>query len=62
MASHEYIKVEAFADHGKGLEGASSSVFNEVLAASADSADGVMLDVKGYGVLNVWSVLEVWNV
>lgn len=58
LASHEYIKVEAFADHGKGLEGASSSVFNEVLAASADSADGVMLDVKGYGDINANEVVR----
>ena len=58
LEAHDHIKVEAFADHGKGLEGASSSVFSEVLAASTDSAEGVMLDVKGYGDISAEQVVR----
>ena len=56
--SNDYINVEAFADQGGGLEGVSTSVFGEVLAASTSSADGVMLDVKGYGDINVNEVVR----
>jgi len=58
LDSNEYITVEAFADQGGGLEGVSTSLFGEVLAASTSSADGVMLDVKGYGDINVNDVVR----
>ena len=58
LDSNEYITVEAFADQGSGLEGVSTSVFGEVLAASTGTADGVMLDVKGYGDINVNDVVR----
>ena len=58
LAKHEYIKVEAFADQGKGLEGVSSSVFSEVLAASTTDSNGVMLDVKGYGDISASEVVK----
>jgi len=50
LENNEYITVEAFADTGKGLKSVGSSVFGEVLAASAgNSSDGVVYDVRGYG-------------
>lgn len=58
LDSNEYITVEAFANQGGGLEGVSTSLFGEVLAASTSSADGVMLDVKGYGDINVNDVVR----
>ena len=58
LEQNEYITVEAFADQGEGLEGVSTSVFGEVLAASTSASDGVMLDVKGYGDINVNEVVR----
>ena len=58
LDSNDYINVEAFADQGGGLEGVSTSVFGEVLAASTSSADAVMLDVKGYGDIHVNEVVR----
>ncbi len=58
LENNEYITVEAFADQGDGLEGVSTSVFGEVLAASTSASDGVMLDVKGYGDINVNEVVR----
>ena len=58
LDNNDYITVEAFADQGGGLEGVSTSVFGEVLAASTSPADGVMLDVKGYGDINVNDVVR----
>ena len=58
LATHDYIKVEAFADQGKGLQGVSASVFGEVLAASTGDIDGVVLDVKGYGDINANEVVQ----
>ena len=58
LDNNEYIIVEAFADQGDGLEGVSTSVFGEVLAASTSASDGVMLDVKGYGDINVNEVVR----
>ena len=50
LDENEYITVEAFADTGTGLKSVGSSVFGEVLAASAgNSSDGVVYDVRGYG-------------
>ena len=57
LDANEYITVEAFADHGNGLEGASASVFSEVLAASG-GADGVQLDVRGYGDISASDVVR----
>ena len=42
----------------RGLEGVSTSVFGEVLAASTSASDGVMLDVRGYGDINVNEVVR----
>ena len=58
LDNNEYITVEAFADQGDGLEGVSTSVFGEVLSASTSDSDGVMLDVKGYGDINVNEVVR----
>jgi len=50
LEKNERIRIEAFADLGKGMESLTPSVFAEVLAASAGTdADGVMLDVQDYG-------------
>ena len=50
LDENEYITVEAFADTGTGLKSVGSSVFGEVLAASAgNSSNGVVYDVRGYG-------------
>ncbi|XDZ62982.1 flagellar hook assembly protein FlgD [Alphaproteobacteria bacterium LSUCC0396] len=50
LEENEYITVEAFADTGAGLRSVGSSVFSEVLAASAgSSSEGVVYDVRGYG-------------
>ena len=50
LDKNEYITVEAFADTGKGLKSVGSSVFGEVLAASAGTTSGgVVYDVRGYG-------------
>ena len=50
MASGEVVRIEAFADMGKGMESLTPSVFAEILAASTgDAATGVMLDVRDYG-------------
>ena len=50
LDENEYITVEAFADTGTGLQSVGSSVFGEVLAASAGTAsEGMVYDVRGYG-------------
>lgn len=50
LDENEYITVEAFADTGTGLKSVGSSVFGEVLAASAgNTTEGVVYDVRGYG-------------
>ena len=44
------IRVEAYADTGKGMKSVGASVFSEVLAASTgDASSGVVYDVRGYG-------------
>jgi flagellar basal-body rod modification protein FlgD len=58
LDANEYITVEAFADQGSGLEGVSTSVFGEVLAASMGGADGVQLDVRGYGDISANDVVR----
>ena len=50
LASGDAVRIEAFADMGKGMESLTPSVFAEILAASTgDAATGVMLDVRDYG-------------
>ena len=50
LASGDAVRIEAFADMGKGMESLTPSVFAEILAASTgDAASGVMLDVRDYG-------------
>ena len=57
LDNNEYIIVEAFADTGKGLKSVGSSVFGEVLAASAGhTSGGVVYDVRGYGGVNASDV------
>ena len=44
------IRIEAFADMGKGMESLTPSVYAEILAASTgDPTTGVMLDIRDYG-------------
>ena len=44
------IKVEAYANSGKGMKSVGASVYSEVLAASTgDASSGVVYDVRGYG-------------
>ena len=50
LDENEYLTVEAYADTGTGLQSVGSSVFGEVLSASAgNTTDGVVYDVRGYG-------------
>ena len=57
LDNNEYITVEAFADTGTGLKSVGSSVFGEVLAASAShQSDDVVYDVRGYGDINASDV------
>ena len=57
LNENEYITVEAFADTGTGLKSVGSSVFGEVLAASAgNTSNGVIYDVRGYGDINASDV------
>ncbi len=50
LDSGEPVRIEAFADMGKGMESLTPSVFAEILAASTgDAVNGVMLDVRDYG-------------
>ena len=50
LDENEYVTVDAFADTGTGLQSVGSSVFGEVLSASAgNTSDGVVYDVRGYG-------------
>ena len=53
----EVIYVEAFANSGNGMEGVNSSVFAEVLSASAENS-GVMLDVRDYGTISANEVIK----
>ena len=50
LDSGEAVRIEAFADMGKGMESLTPSIFAEILAASTgDAVNGVMLDVRDYG-------------
>jgi flagellar basal-body rod modification protein FlgD len=50
LDENEYVTVEAYADTGTGLQSVGSSVFGEVLSASAgNTSAGVVYDVRGYG-------------
>ena len=53
------IRIEAYADFGKGKEALTPSVFAEVLAASkGDVLTGVMLDVRDYGEIRAADVTK----
>ena len=50
LDSGDAVRIEAFADMGKGMESLTPSIFAEILAASTgDGVTGVMLDVRDYG-------------
>jgi flagellar basal-body rod modification protein FlgD len=50
LSQNAAIKVEAYADTGKGLKSVGASVYGEVLAASTgNSTSDVVYDVRGYG-------------
>ena len=50
LESGDAIRIEAFADMGKGMESLTPSVYAEILAASTgDPTTGVMLDIRDYG-------------
>ena len=50
LDSGEAVRIEAFADMGKGMESLTPSIFAEILAASTgDAVNGVILDVRDYG-------------
>jgi len=53
----EPIFVDAYANSGKGMEGVNSSIFAEVLSASAENS-GVMLDVRDYGTISANEVIK----
>ena len=50
LDSGDAVRIDAYADMGKGMESLTPSVFAEILAASTgDAVNGVMLDVRDYG-------------
>ena len=57
IENDEPIFVEAYANSGKGMEGVNSSIFAEVLSASAENS-GVMLDVRDYGTISANEVIK----
>ena len=55
----DVIRVEAYADTGRGLEAVSPSVFADVLAATTGNGlDGVQLDVRDYGTISASEVIK----
>ncbi len=52
------VRLDAYADTSNGREAVSSSVFAEVLAASAGGASGVRLDVRDYGEIDAAEVVK----
>ena len=52
------VRLDAYADTSTGREAVSSSVFAEVLAASAGGASGVRLDVRDYGEIDAAEVVK----
>jgi flagellar basal-body rod modification protein FlgD len=50
LDSGDAVRIDAYADMGKGMESLTPSIFAEILAASTgDAVNGVMLDVRDYG-------------
>ena len=59
LSQNASIKVEAYADTGKGLKSVGASVYSEVMAASTgDGSSGVVYDVRGYGDINASDVVR----
>jgi flagellar basal-body rod modification protein FlgD len=57
--SNEPLRVDVYADLGKGMENLTPSVFAEVFSASiGDDQSGVMLDVRDYGPVRAAEVMR----
>ncbi|NCF48692.1 MAG: flagellar biosynthesis protein FlgJ [Bacteroidetes bacterium] len=57
--SGSVVRIDAYADMGKGMENLTPSVFAQVLAASTgDATTGVMLDVEDYGAVRAAEVAK----
>ena len=62
LSQNASIKVEAYADTGKGLKSVGASVYSEVLAASTGAASAdVVYDVRGYGDVKASDVVRFKN-
>ena len=62
LSQNASIRVEAYADTGKGLKSVGASVYSEVLAASTGSAaSDVVYDVRGYGDVKASDVVRFKN-
>lgn len=62
LSQNASIKVEAYADTGKGLKSVGASVYSEVLAASTGiDASDVVYDVRGYGDVKASDVVRFKN-
>ena len=62
LSQNASIKVEAYADTGKGLKSVGASVYSEVLAASTGTdASDVVYDVRGYGDVKASDVVRFKN-
>ena len=62
LDSGDAVRIEAFADMGKGMESLTPSIFAEILAASTgDGMTGVMLDVRDYGEVRAADVRKFRN-
>jgi flagellar basal-body rod modification protein FlgD len=62
LSQNASIKVEAYADTGKGLKSVGASVYSEVLAASTGAAAAdVVYDVRGYGDVKASDVVRFKN-
>ena len=59
LDDNEFIKVEAYADTGTGLQSVGASAYGEVLAASTGKAAAdVVYDVRGYGDVKASDVVQ----
>ena len=62
LSQNASIKVEAYADTGKGLKSVGASVYSEVLAASTGTAEAdIVYDVRGYGDVKASDVVRFKN-
>ena len=62
LAQNASVRVEAYADTGKGLKSVGASVYSEVLAASTGAAGSdVVYDVRGYGDVRASDVVRFKN-